>query len=168
MALYSKKIIEHFKHPRNVGKMKNPSEIGKAGNLLCGDVLWLYLKIIENKKKEKIIKKATFSSFGCIVAIANSSMITTMIKGKTLEEALKITKEDILKKLGKPLPPIKIHCSILALDALHEAIYDYYLRNKLPIPEKLQKEHERVQQTLKTIEERHKKYLELEKKVLEK
>lgn len=166
MVLYSKKIIEHFKHPKNVGKMKNPSGLGKAGNLLCGDVLWLYIKVGKNKLGKKIIKKATFSSFGCIVAIANSSMITTMIKGKTLEEALKIKKDDILKKLGQPLPPIKIHCSILAVDALYEAIYDYFLKNKLPIPKKLQREHERIQKTLKIIEKRHKEFIKLEEEVL--
>jgi len=134
--------------------------IGKVGNLLCGDVLWLYIKV----KKDKIVD-VKFQTFGCIVAIANSSMITTMVKGKTLDEALKIKKEDILKKLGK-VPPIKVHCSILAVDALHEAIYDYFFKNKLPIPENLLKEHERIQQTLKTVEEKHKEYMEFEKKVL--
>jgi nitrogen fixation NifU-like protein len=149
-----------------MGRIKNYSGLGKAGNILCGDTMWLYIKVKRENGKEKIAD-IKFETFGCVVAISISSMLTTMVKGKTLEEALKISKEDILKKTG-PLPYVKIHCSILAVDALHEAIYDYYLKNKFLIPEKLKKEHERIQQTLKTIEERHKEYLELEKEVLEK
>jgi nitrogen fixation NifU-like protein len=103
--------------------------------------------------------------FGCVVALANSSLLTDMVKGKTLDYAMKITKNDILKRLGK-VPPIKIHCSILAVDALHEAIYNYSVRQKLQISGELQKEHERIQKALCTIEERHKEYVELEEKVL--
>lgn len=158
---YSDLVIKHFKHPKNVGKIKNADGIGRAGNLLCGDIMELYLKI----KKDKIVD-IKFQTFGCVVAVANTSLLTTMVKGKNLEEALKITKDDILKKLGK-VPPIKTHCSVLALDALHEAIYDYYKRNKLSIPEKLQKEHERVQQMIETIEARHRQFVKLEEKGLE-
>lgn len=166
MQSYSKKIMQHFLHPKNQGSIKNPDGVGEAGNLLCGDIMKLYLKIRENKKKEKIIKDIKFETFGCIVAIANSSVLTTMVKGKTLEEVLRIKKDELIKKLEKPLPPIKLHCSILAVDALHEAIYDYYTRNKLPIPEELKKEHERIQKDLATIEHRHKEFVEMEKKIL--
>jgi len=158
---YSKEIMKHFFHPKNIGLMENPSGVGKVGNIVCGDVLWLYLKVKNNK-----ILDSKVQTFGCIVAIANSSIITTMIKGKGLEEALKITKDDVIKKLGNPLPPIKIHCSVLAVEALHEAIYDYYSRNKLRIPAKLKKEHERAKQTLEHIEHEHKEYVDLEKKAL--
>ena len=127
--LYSKEIMQHFRHPRNVGEMKNYDGLGKVGNPVCGDVLWLYIKVAKNKKGEEIIKKASFKTFGCTVAIANSSLITTLVRGKTLDEALKITKDSILKKLKK-VPPIKIHCSVLAVDALHKAIDDYLVKNK--------------------------------------
>lgn len=163
--LYSKEIIRHFKHPVGLGRIKNPSSVGEAGNLLCGDVLKCYIKIEKDKKGREIIKDVKMQVFGCVVAIANSSLMTEMVKGKTLEYALKITKDDILKKLGK-VPPIKVHCSILAVDALHEAIYNHLVKNKLPISEELQKEHERTQGTLKTIEERHGDYIKLEEKVL--
>lgn len=164
--LYSKEVMKHFKKPKNMGMIKNPHGAGEAGNLSCGDIMRLFIKVKKDKKtgKEKI-SDIKFECMGCVVAIANSSMITTMAKGKTLEEAMKITKDDILKKLGK-IPPIKIHCSILAVDALREAIYDYYSRNKLSIPTELQKEHERIQKAIETIEERNKKYTELENRVL--
>lgn len=142
--------MKHFKCPCNVGEMKNYDGCGKVGNPICGDVFWLYLKIGKNSlprqrrsKGKEIIKQASFSTFGCVVAIANGSLITTMIKGKTLEQALKISKEDLLKKLGR-VPPLKIHCSLLAIDALAEAIYDYLSKNKKPIPKSLQKRHEKI------------------------
>lgn len=168
--LYSEEIMNHFRHPRNVGRMRDYDGLGKVGNLLCGDILWLYIKIGKNKQGKEIIKKASFSTFGCTVAIANSSLITTMVKGKTLEEAMRIKKEDLLKKLGK-VPPFKIHCSLLAADALSEAIYDYFSKNKLPIPKELQERHEKIQKHLKIIEERYKEYIDyidLEKKIQEK
>lgn len=164
---YSKQVMKHFFKPKNIGKLKNPHGTGEAGNLLCGDIMRLYIKVKKDKKTgERRIADIKFECMGCVIAIANSSMITTMAKGKTLEEAMKITKDDILKKLGK-IPPIKIHCSILAVDALREAIYDYYSRNKLPTPPELQKEHDRIQKAIETIEERHKEYVKLEKKALE-
>jgi nitrogen fixation NifU-like protein len=164
---YSKTILEHFRKPRNIGKISNPDSIGEAGNTVCGDILRLYIKI-RDKKGKKIISDVKVQTFGCIVAIANSSMITTMIKGKTIEDALSLTKNDLVKNLGKPFPPIKIHCSVLAVEALHEAIYNYLLKMKLPIPENLQKEHKRTQYTLETIEKRHKEFIELEERILEK
>jgi nitrogen fixation NifU-like protein len=167
MAIYSKTIIEHFKRPRNVGKIKNASGIGEAGNILCGDVMKLYLKIEKNKKGEEIIKDIKFETLGCIVAIANTSLLTTMVKGKTIKEALKIKKEDLIKELGQPLPPFKIHCSVLALDALKEAIYDYYQKEKIKIPEELEKEHQRIVKTKEEIEKKYKEFRDLEREVLE-
>ena len=142
--MYSKEIMQHFRHPRNVGEMKKYDGLGKVGNPICGDVLWLYIKIGKDKKGREMIKRASFSTFGCTVAIANSSLITTLVKGKTLEEAMKITREGLLKKLKK-VPPIKIHCSVLAVDALSEAIYDYLSKNKKMVPEELQKKHEKIE-----------------------
>jgi len=120
---YSKKVIEHFIHPRNMGRIENPDGVGRAGNILCGDQMVIYIKVKKEKNKE-IIKDIKFESFGCAAAIATSSVITEMAKGKTLEEALKLNRETVAKKLGG-LPPIKMHCSNMAAQALHKAIEDY-------------------------------------------
>lgn len=166
--LYSKEIMKHFRNPKNMGKIKNPDGIGKVGNLICGDVIWLYIKTEEKRRGlQKKIIDAKFQTFGCTVAIAVSSMITTLAIGKTLANALKITKDDILKKSGD-LPVVKLHCSVLADDALHEAIYDYLIKNNLEIPEELKEKHKKLQKHLKIIEKRYKEYINLEKKVLEK
>jgi nitrogen fixation NifU-like protein len=167
MPIYSKTIIEHFKRPRNAGKIKNASGIGEAGNVLCGDFMKIYLKIKKNKKGEDLIEDIKFETLGCAVAIANTSLLTTMVKGKTIKKALQIKKEDLIKKLGKPLPPSKIHCSILALDALKEAIYDYYQKEKIKIPEELEKEHQRIVKTNEEIEKKYKEFRKLEREVLE-
>lgn len=168
MPIYSKEIIKHFKRPKNVGKIKNANAIGEAGNILCGDIMKLYLKISENQKREKIIKDIGFETLGCIVAIANTSLLTALVKGKTIKEALAFKKEDLIKKLGQPLPPIKIHCSVLAIDALKEAIYDYYLKNKFKIPLELEKEHQRIIKTKEEIEKRYKDFTQFEKEILRK
>jgi len=120
--MYSEKVMELFKKPHNLGRMKNPDGVGKVGNPICGDVMYLYIKV-----KDNIIKDIKFETFGCAAAIATSSMITDLAKGKTLDEAEKITRENIAKEVGG-LPPIKMHCSNLAADALHEAIKDYLKR----------------------------------------
>ncbi len=158
MAIYSKEIIKHFKKPRNVGKIKNPDGAGSAGNFLCGDIMNIYLKIGENKKGGKIIKDIKFETLGCVVAIANTSLLTTLVKGKKIEKVLKIAKEDLINKLGKPLPPFKLHCSILAADSLKEAIYNYFLKNKIEISEELEKHHKRVEKEKKIIEEKYKEW----------
>lgn len=166
--LFSKTIMEHFKKPRNIGQIKNADGIGKVGNFVCGDIIWLYVKIKKNKKdKEPRIIDIKFQTLGCTVAIAVSSIVTTLAKGKTLSEALKINKDSILKMSGN-VPKNKIHCSFLADDALKEAIYDYLLKNKLPISFELQKKHERIQKDLEITEEKHSEYVNLEKKILEK
>lgn len=157
MDFYSKEIIKHFKNPRNVGKIKKPSAQGSAGNLRCGDIMNLYIKVGQNKKGEDVIKDISFETFGCTVAVANISLLTTMIKGKTVKQALKVKKEDLIKKLG-PIPPFKIHCSLLAVDALVEAIYDYLLKSKKNIPSNLKKAHQRIRQDKKTIEEKYKNW----------
>jgi nitrogen fixation NifU-like protein len=120
--MYTEKVKEHFFHPRNVGEIKNPDGFGKVGNPVCGDVMAIYIKV----KYGKIVD-IKFKTYGCSAAIASSSILTEMVKGKTLDEALKITRDDVANELGG-LPAIKMHCSNLAADALHEAIKDY--RNK--------------------------------------
>ena len=123
-TLYTKKVMEHFKNPRNYGEIKNPDGVGQVGNPICGDVMKLYIKVGKNKKGEEIIKDIKFLTYGCVAAISTSSIITGLVKGKTVKEASKITKDNIVESLGG-LPKIKYHCSILAVDALKEAIKDY-------------------------------------------
>jgi len=116
---YSKKVLDHFMNPRNVGVLEKPDGYGKVGNPVCGDLMEMFIKV-----KEEKIDEITFRTFGCTAAIATSSMTTEMAKGKTLDEALKITRKDVADTLGG-LPPQKMHCSNLAADALHLAIEDY-------------------------------------------
>ncbi len=116
-------------------------------------------------EKQKKIIDAKFQTFGCTVAIAVSSMITTLSIGKTLADALRITKNDILKKAGD-LPVVKLHCSVLADDALHEAIYSYLVKNNLKIPNELKEKHKRIKEDLASIEDRYREYIDLEKRVL--
>lgn len=137
-SLYTKKVMAHFKHPHNMGRLARPDGVGRVGNPKCGDVMWLYIKVKNNR-----IADIKFETFGCVAAISTSSMVTDLAKGKTSEQALAITKDDIVKGLGG-LPTIKLHCSLLAVDALHEAIYDYLRKHKLPISNTLQKEHEQI------------------------
>lgn len=115
--------MEHFKNPRNMGEMKNADAVGEYGNPTCGDLMTLYLKIKEKDGKE-IIEDISFQTFGCAAAIATSSMITELAKGKTLDEALKITRDDVANSLGG-LPPIKMHCSNLGTNALKLAVENY-------------------------------------------
>ncbi len=142
MFKYSKKVMEHFLNPRNVGEIKNADGIGRVGNPVCGDVMWVYIKVGKRKskgkregkdkkrgKEEEYIKDIKFKTLGCAAAIATSSMITELAKGKTLEEAKKITRDDISSAL-KGLPPIKMHCSNLAAKALRKAIDNYEKRKK--------------------------------------
>lgn len=119
--LYTKEVLDHFSNPRNMGEMKNPDSIGVLGNPQCGDVMKIFIKI---DKTKKIIKDIKFQTMGCAAAIATSSMITELAKGKTLQEAKKITNKDVAHALGS-LPKIKMHCSNLAADALHKAIAEW-------------------------------------------
>ncbi|MFH1413196.1 MAG: iron-sulfur cluster assembly scaffold protein [bacterium] len=117
--IYSDKVLEHFKNPHNQGVIKDADAIGMEGNPICGDILKIYLKIKDNR-----IKDIKFETLGCAAAIAVSSALTDLAKGKTLEQAVKITKDQVVKDLGG-LPPIKVHCSMLGVDALHKAIEEY-------------------------------------------
>lgn len=120
---YSREVMKHFKSPKNMGEMKNADGIGEVGNVICGDVMRVYIKV-ERKGDKEYIKDIKFQTMGCIAAIATSSMVTELAKGKTLEEAKKITNKDVADSLGS-LPPIKMHCSNLAANALKKAVEDY-------------------------------------------
>jgi len=122
--MYTEKVMDHFEHPRNVGTIENPDGLGKQGNPVCGDVMELAIKV-----NNDIIEDIKFRTFGCCAAIATSSMITEMVKGKTIEEAEKISKQAVAEALDG-LPPAKMHCSNLAADALRDAIRDYREKHK--------------------------------------
>ena len=124
MENYSEKVMEHFRNPRNVGEMKNPDGIGHVGNPVCGDIMEMYIKVENN-----IIVDAKFKTFGCGAAIATSSMVTELVKGKTIDEALKISNQAVVEALGG-LPHIKMHCSVLAEEVLKSAINDYLAKSK--------------------------------------
>ncbi|TES89953.1 MAG: iron-sulfur cluster assembly scaffold protein [Candidatus Cloacimonadota bacterium] len=143
---YSEKLLEYFRHPKNVGKMENPDAKAKEGSPACGDMVTLYLKVDEKTKKITDIK---FESFGCASNIATGSIITELAKGKTLEEARKITWKDAAKELGG-LPPVKVHCSVLAVDVLRSAIEDYEERHGL-VKEKVETTKEIVLKRLKHV-----------------
>ena len=118
-SVYSEKVMEHFRNPRNVGEMKDADGIGHVGNPVCGDIMELYIKVRDGR-----IVDARFKTFGCGAAIATSSMVTELVKGKTVEEALKLSNRAVVEALGG-LPPVKMHCSVLAEEALKSAIEDY-------------------------------------------
>jgi nitrogen fixation NifU-like protein len=121
---YSDKVIEHFQSPHNMGEIADADAIGKVGNPVCGDVMWIYIKVGKDKDGREILKDVKFKTFGCVAAIATSSMVTELARGKTLDEASAITRKDVSAALGS-LPPIKEHCSNLAADGLKKAIDEY-------------------------------------------
>ena len=125
--MYSEKVMEHFRNPRNMGEIQDADGVGTVGNPVCGDMMTIYIKVKNNR-----IEDIKFKTFGCGAAIATSSMITELAKGKTLEEALKITRKDVADAL-EGLPPVKMHCSNLAADALKAAIEDYYKKQKVKV-----------------------------------
>ena len=124
---YSEKVMDHFNNPRNVGEMENPSGVGTVGNAKCGDIMRIYLDIEDN-----IVRDAKFKTFGCGAAVATSSMATELVKGKTVEEALEVTNKAVMEALGG-LPPVKVHCSLLAEEAIHAALWDYAEKNGIKI-----------------------------------
>lgn len=126
--MYSEKVMDHFQNPRNVGKMENPSGVGTVGNAKCGDIMRMYLDIDENG----IIKEAKFKTFGCGAAVATSSMATELVAGKTVQEALEVTNKAVMEALDG-LPPVKVHCSLLAEQAIHAALWDYAQKNGIKI-----------------------------------
>jgi nitrogen fixation protein NifU and related proteins len=123
--MYSDKVMEHFSNPRNVGELSDPDGIGEVGNATCGDIMRMYIKV-----KDDRIEDIRFKTFGCGAAIATSSMATEMVKGMTLEEAMQLTNREVAEALGG-LPPVKMHCSNLAADALHKAIEDYRAKSRV-------------------------------------
>ncbi|MDD2927254.1 MAG: Fe-S cluster assembly scaffold protein NifU [Candidatus Omnitrophica bacterium] len=125
---YSEKVMDHFMNPRNVGEIPAASGIGTVGNPICGDVMKMFLKI-----ENDVIVDVKFKTFGCGAAVATSSMVTEMVKGKPISEALKITNKAVAEALGG-LPPIKMHCSVLAEEALRSALKDYYTKQGRPVP----------------------------------
>lgn len=126
--MYTEKVMDHFMHPRNVGEIENASGVGTVGNAKCGDIMRIFLDIDENH----VVRDAKFKTFGCGAAIATSSMATEMIIGKTVQEALEVTNKAVMEALGG-LPPVKIHCSLLAEQAVHAALWDYAQKNGLVI-----------------------------------
>ena len=127
--MYSEKVMDHFNNPRNVGEIENASGVGTVGNAKCGDIMRIYLDIDEDTK---IIKDCKFKTFGCGAAVATSSMATEMVKGKTIYEALQVTNKAVMDALDG-LPPVKVHCSLLAEEAVHAALWDYAEKNHIVI-----------------------------------
>ena len=140
MALYSEKVMDHFMHPRNVGTIENADGVGEVGNAKCGDIMKIYLKI-----ENDIIKDVKFETFGCGSAIASSSMATEMIKGKSIHEALELTNKAVAEALDG-LPAHKMHCSVLAEEAIKKALTDYFDKHNIPYDHKKYEEmnHEQL------------------------
>ena len=127
--MYSEKVMDQFQHPRNVGEIENASGVGTVGNAKCGDIMRMFLDIDD---KTHIIKECKFKTFGCGAAVATSSMATEMVKGKTIEEAMQITNKAVMEALDG-LPPVKVHCSLLAEEAIHAALWDYAQKHGIVI-----------------------------------
>ena len=126
--MYREKVMDHFNHPRNVGELEQPSGVGTVGNAKCGDIMRIYLDIDD----EGVIREAKFKTFGCGAAVATSSMATELVKGKTVKEALLVTNKAVMEALDG-LPPAKVHCSLLAEEAIHAALWDYAEKNGIQI-----------------------------------
>ncbi len=126
--MYSEKVMDHFNHPRNVGELEQPSGVVTVGNAKCGDIMRIYLDIDD----EGVIREAKFKTFGCGAAVATSSMATELVKGKTVKEALLVTNKAVMEALDG-LPPAKVHCSLLAEEAIHAALWDYAEKNGIQI-----------------------------------
>lgn len=141
--MYSEKVMDHFNNPRNVGEIENASGVGTVGNAKCGDIMRIYLDIDE----DKVIRDVKFKTFGCGAAVATSSMATELVKGKTVEEAMKLTNKAVMEALDG-LPPVKVHCSLLAEEAVHAALWDYAQKNHIAI--------EGLKEPVQDIEEIHK------------
>ena len=126
--MYSEKVMEHFQNPRNVGEIENASGIGTVGNAKCGDIMRVYLDINE----DQMIRDVKFKTFGCGAAVATSSMATELVKGKSIQEAMKVTNQVVMEALDG-LPPVKVHCSLLAEEAIHAALWDYAQKHDIEI-----------------------------------
>jgi nitrogen fixation NifU-like protein len=159
--MYTERVIEHFRHPHNMGRLPDYSAIGKVGNIVCGDVMWLYIKVEVDDQGRHVIRDISWETFGCTAAIATSSMVSDLAKGKTLDEALAITNQDVATELGG-LPPVKMHCSALAAEALDEAIYNYMSEHKMRVPDSLEQRHTRIQKDVAALDKRYKAFLDRE------
>ena len=126
--MYSEKVMDHFQNPRNVGEIEDASGVGTVGNAKCGDIMRIFLDISE----DGIVRDAKFKTFGCGAAVATSSMATELVKGKTIQEALQVTNKAVMEALDG-LPPVKVHCSLLAEEAIHAALWDYAEKNNMVI-----------------------------------
>lgn len=126
--MYSEKVMDHFQNPRNMGEIEGASGVGTVGNAKCGDIMRIYLDISE----DGVIRDVKFKTFGCGAAVATSSMATELVKGKHIEEAMKITNKAVMEALDG-LPPVKVHCSLLAEEAIHAALWDYAQKNHIVI-----------------------------------
>ncbi len=126
--MYTEKVMDHFSNPRNVGEIENASGVGTVGNAKCGDIMRIYLDIDE----KGIIQDVKFKTFGCGAAVATSSMATELVKGKTIQEAMQVTNKAVMEALDG-LPPVKVHCSLLAEEAIHAALWDYATKNNITI-----------------------------------
>ena len=129
--MYSDEVMKEFRAPHNIGEIRDADGIGKVGNPMCGDLMWVYLKVGKDKKGKEFIKDIKVKTFGCVAAIATSSKLTEIVKGMPLDDALKIEKEKIAKELHG-LPPQKMHCSVLSMDGLRKAVEDYRNKKKKP------------------------------------
>jgi nitrogen fixation NifU-like protein len=156
--MYTDKVLDHFRTPHNQGKLDDYSAIGKVGNVVCGDVMWMYIRVVPAADGgEEIIEDISWETFGCTAAIATSSMVSDLAKGKPLSAAIDITNERVAEELGG-LPKPKMHCSALAADALNEAIYAYFEERERPIPDALQKRHDRILRHREEVEERYRSF----------
>lgn len=125
--MYSEKVMDHFKNPRNMGEIPDANAVGEVGNAKCGDIMKMYMKI-----ENDVIKDVKFKTFGCGAAVATSSMATELVKGKTIQEALQVTNKAVMEALDG-LPPVKVHCSLLAEEAIHAALWDYAEKHNIKI-----------------------------------
>ena len=134
--VYTEKVMDHFKNPRNVGEIENADGVGTVGNAKCGDIMQMFIKVENN-----IIVDVKFKTFGCGAAIATSSMATELVKGKSVDDALKLTNAAVVEAL-EGLPPVKVHCSVLAEEAIKTAVADYYNKIGRPVDFEIEKSHE--------------------------
>ncbi len=157
-SFYTQEVMQHFLHPNHAGVLTDYDVCGEVGNVVCGDVMRIYLKIEPDEKNQPCIANISFETYGCGAAIATSSVACELALGKTLTQALELTKESVIKVLRR-LPVQKIHCSILAIDALNEAIYQYYEQNQLPIPPKLAQTHQHLAKQKEILKKQYQKWM---------
>ena len=165
--MYSNEVRNAFFKPRHMGKMNNPHGFGTVGNIVCGDVMYLYIKVGKNAKGKEFLKDVKWETFGCAAAIATSSTAADQAIGKTLEESIEMTNQGVVAGLGG-LPSNKIHCSVLAVDALHEAIYNFLEKSGGKVPEKLLKRHKVIQKEMDSLKEKYSEYMEMQEGLLKK